>query len=164
MAVKTTWTVTHSCGHSQDHDLSDKRPSERAGFARWLAGKEGSACWRASRDKENNKDREVWLAERRAAEAAEIETWERQTSMPVLDGSEKQVQWARRVRRDLLTAAHDAWLDSGKNDDDFAEQVEAPARLILRAHWWIDQRDALPEDVPELVSDAAGTEGSENPW
>lgn len=164
MAVKTTWTVTHVCGHSQDHDLSDKRPSERAGFARWLSGKECSACWRASKDKEKGQDREAWLAERRAAEAREIEAWEQRTGMPALDGSEKQVQWARRVRRDLLTAAHDAWLDGGRTEEEFVKQVETPAKTLLRAHWWIDQREADAADVPELVDDAAESEGSENPW
>jgi hypothetical protein len=46
--------------------------------------------------------------------------------------------------------------------------VEDPARRINSASWWIDQRDAAPEDVPELVADgalepAAGS-GSENPY
>lgn len=36
MAIKTTWPVEHTCGHREDHELSAKRPSERAGYARWL--------------------------------------------------------------------------------------------------------------------------------
>lgn len=40
MAIKTTWPVEHTCGHREDHDLSGKRPSERAGYARWLATKD----------------------------------------------------------------------------------------------------------------------------
>lgn len=163
MPVKTTWTVEHVCGHEQDHDLADRRPSDRASFARWLASKKCSACWRAARDKTNGKEREAWVAERRATEAAEIEAWERHGGWPALDGSEKQVEWARRVRRDLLTACHDWWLDEGPSEDDFASQVEKPARGILSAHWWIDQRDAAPEDLAELVADGAAGEG-ENPY
>jgi hypothetical protein len=157
--VQTTWTVTHSCGHDQDHDLSSRRPSERAGFARWLGKKECSSCWRAGRNKANSKEREAWLAERRAAEAEEIATWEQRTGMPKLDGSAKQVEWARRVRRDLLAAGHEWWLDAGRDEDEFA-RIEALARRITGAGWWIDQRESAPEDLAELVNDGAG----ENPF
>src|SRR5262249_5128827 len=105
MAVKTTWTVRHSCGHEQHHDLSDKRPSERAGYARWLVQKECSDCWRASKDKVRAKEKEGWLAKRRGEEAAHIEAWERATDMPALDGSERSVAWAGRVRHALMVAA-----------------------------------------------------------
>jgi hypothetical protein len=36
--------------------------------------------------------------------------------MPKLTGSDKQVEWARRVRRDLLVAGHDWWLDAGRDE------------------------------------------------
>ena len=74
MAIKTVWSVGHSCEHEHDHDLGDKRPSERASYARWLATRECSDCWRANRDKAAGKDRETWLAERRAEEASQIES------------------------------------------------------------------------------------------
>jgi hypothetical protein len=163
MPVQTTWTVAHSCGHGQDHDLSSRSPSDRAGFARWLAKKECSSCWRAGRDKADSKEREAWLAERRATEATEIEAWEKRAGMPVLDGSDKQVEWARRVRRYLLTAGHDWWLDAGRDEDDFASRIEAPARSITGAGWWIDQRESTPEDLAALVADGAETAG-ENPF
>lgn len=162
MAIKTTWTVAHACGHGQDHDLSSRRPSERAGFARWLGKKDCSSCWRAERDGANGQDREAWLAERRAAEAEEIETWEPRAGMPALEGSDKQCEWARRVRHDLLVAGHDWWLDNGHDDASFAAQVERPARSMLRAAWWVDQRDSAPEDLAELVADGAQSDGTEN--
>ena len=49
MAIKTLWLVEHGCGDDEVHDLSGKRPSERAGYARWLRGKDCSACWRRTR-------------------------------------------------------------------------------------------------------------------
>jgi hypothetical protein len=45
MAIKTLWAVEHECGDDEVHDLSAKRPSERAGYARWLRSKDCSACW-----------------------------------------------------------------------------------------------------------------------
>ena len=168
MPVKSIWTVDHSCGHEQDHDLSDKRPSERAGFVRWLEQKECSDCWRRERDKENATEREAWIAEQRAKKMTEVEAWERACAMPALDGSEKATDWGRRVRHNLMAASHGHAQQIGISDQDFAQCVEDPARRINSASWWIDQRDAAPEDVPELVADgalepAAGS-GSENPY
>jgi hypothetical protein len=168
MAVKTVWPVEHACGHEQDHDLSEKRPSERARYARWLKRKDCSDCWRAGRDQANAEEREAWLAEQRATEATEIEAWERACAMPPLDGSDKAVGWGGRVRHQLLVAAHDHASGIGITDNDFAEQVETPARRITSASWWIDQRDTTAEDVAELVQDGAATAVSsaraENPY
>ena len=108
MAVKTTWPVEHSCGHDEDHDLSERRPSERASYARWLAGRECSDCWTAKRDRQNAKDRDRWVAERRAEESAAAEAWEKAADMPALDGrNDKAVEWGRRVRHQLMVAAHE---------------------------------------------------------
>jgi hypothetical protein len=156
VAVKTTWPVEHSCGHDEDHDLSERRPSERAGYARWLAGRECSQCWSAKRDRQNAKDRDKFVAERRAEESAAAEAWEQAAGMPALDGrSEKAAEWGRRVRHQLMVAAHEHAAGIGVSDDDFAEQVETPARKITAASWWIDQREAAGEDVAELVQDGA---------
>ena len=164
MAVKTTWDVEHACGHCGDHDLSAKRASERAGYARWLGTKDCTECWRASRDAQAGRERAGALAERRAQELSATETWEARAGMPVLTGSDKAVDWGRRVRYQLLAAAHDT-LDL--SEDDYATRIEAPARHIDSASWWIDQRDAEAEDVEELVSDAASDDvarASENPY
>jgi hypothetical protein len=37
MPTETAFTVHHSCGHDQRHDLSSKPCAERVGFARLLA-------------------------------------------------------------------------------------------------------------------------------
>jgi hypothetical protein len=88
--------------------------------------------------------------------------------MPALDGSERSVAWAGRVRHALMVAAFEHAQGCGVRSDDFAKQVEAPARKITSASWWIDQRDASAEEVAELVIDAASTPvadtGTENPY
>jgi hypothetical protein len=148
--------------------MADKRPSERASYARWLATKECSDCWRANRDKAAGKDREAWLAQRRTGETNQIETWERRADMAVLDGSEKAVEWGRRVRFQLISSAYQHAQNNGATDDEFAIGTEVPARKVTSASWWIDQRDTDPADVSELVVDAASDPGAdtgtENPF
>ena len=164
MPVKTTWNVEHACGHCAEHDLSAKRASERAGYARWLGTKDCTECWRASRDAQAGRERAGALAGRRAHELSETETWEASAAMPVLDGSDKAVEWGRRVRYQLLAAAYETL---GLPDEQFAARIETPARHVTSASWWIDQRDAEPADVEELVDDAASTDvarANENPY
>ena len=164
MAVKTEWTVTHECGHQQDHDLSAKKAADRAGLAHWLEKRECTDCWRASRGE--SQDKEAWLAQRRAEESALIAQWEQRAEMPGLDGSEKAVEWGRRVRYTLMSAAYDDAIDAGQPEEAFIETVEAPARQVTSASWWIDQRDMPATDVAELVqsavSDPAVGTGCEN--
>jgi hypothetical protein len=152
MAIKTTWDVEHTCGHLQAHDLSTIRISDRAGYARWLATKDCSDCWHAERERQTNRQRDQWIAARRAEEGAEVEAWEALAGMAVLDGSDRSMDWGRRVRRALLVAAYDTL---GLDDAEFAARIEAPARLIKPASWWIDQRDSEPADLEELLNDAA---------
>jgi hypothetical protein len=164
VTVQTVWRVHHQCGHDQEHDLSEKRASERAGFARWLASRDCFECWCASRDAKEAKGRKAWLAKRRAEEAQQIASWEQRCEMPHLDGSDKAVEWGRRVRFDLLAEAYECMQD----DDEFVTCIEEPARKITSASWWIDQRDADPESLSELVLDAVANPsvvtGSENPY
>lgn len=159
MAVKTIWPITYSCGHSEDRDLSAKRADERAGYARWLASKDCTDCWRAGQaDAGERLTKQQWLEHKRAEEAEQIAAWERQADMPPLDGSEKAADWGRRARYDTLTAAYDALVaDASMSDEQWVAAIEAPARLITRASWWIDNRDAEPGDVTELVAAAQGT-------
>ena len=161
MAVKETWHIRYACGHEADRDLSALRPSERAGKARFYASGDCGACWR---DKKRTEDTNQWREHKRVEQAG----WERATGMPALAGSEKAVAWAGRVRYQLLTAAYEHATDRGMEEETFAATVEAPARTITSASWWIDQRDTDPADVAELVADAAANPavhaGTENPY
>jgi hypothetical protein len=144
MAIKTEWPVEHVCGHEEDHDLSEKRPSERAGYARWLTTKDCSGCWHATKDAESGTNNETWLAERRAEEADAIRTWE------------------------LLSSAHDFHVaNDTMSDEEYAARFEAPARTVTSASWWIDQRDTEPADLEELLTDVASdatARTQENPY
>jgi hypothetical protein len=168
MAIKTEWPVEHVCGHEEDHDLSEKRPSERAGYARWLTTKDCSGCWHATKDAESGTNNETWLAERRAEEADAIRTWEERAAMCALDGSDKSVPWGARVRYELLSSAHDFHVaNDTMSDEEYAARFEAPARTVTSASWWIDQRDTEPADLEELLTDVASdatARTQENPY
>ena len=156
MAIMTLWLVEHDCGDDEVHDLSAKRPSERAAYARWLRSKDCSACWRRTRGNDKSTDNETWLAERRTEEAAAVRIWERRAAMRDLDGSDKAALWGARVRCQLLTAAYNLHVTrSGMSEDEFADRFEVPARTVTSASLWFDQRDTDPADVEELLDDVS---------
>ncbi|MGZ2361558.1 hypothetical protein LRE75_33585 [Streptomyces sp. 372A] len=164
MAIRTQWTVEHTCSHQVIHDLSGRPADKRAGFARWLAAKDCTDCWKAARDADTG-SKEQWLAAKRAAEQEKATEWAKQYDMPPLEGPEKTLAWGERSRHQLMTAAHTALVIEGSwGEADWAE-LEEKARLISRAGWWIDQREADGSDLLELL-DAAGEadRGTENPF
>ncbi|MFE6365737.1 hypothetical protein ACFVP3_37855 [Streptomyces sp. NPDC057806] len=59
MAVRTHWTVEHACSHRVDHDLSNRPADKRASFARWLASKDCTDCWKAARDADSESKEDV---------------------------------------------------------------------------------------------------------
>ncbi|MEU9155103.1 hypothetical protein AB0D59_32230 [Streptomyces sp. NPDC048417] len=164
MAIRTTWTVEHACSHSVDHDLSHRPADQRAGFARWLASKDCTDCWKAARDT-GSESKQEWLATKRAEEQEAAVAWAQQFGMPQLEGSEKALAWGERSRHQLMTAAYTALVVEGTWDEADWAELEEKARTVTRAGWWIDQRDAEGPDLLELL-DAAGEadRGTENPF
>jgi hypothetical protein len=142
VAVKAMWPV--------EHDLADKRLSERAGYANRLAQKDGTDGWPVNQDKANTEGNEAELAERQAT----VEVWERGRNVLILDGSENAVGPSSRVRHQVKVAAHDYTPGLDMSDRYFSDLVEHTGGRITSAPWCIDHRDAGPEDVVEIVSDA----------
>ncbi|MER5737892.1 hypothetical protein ABT117_19740 [Streptomyces sp. NPDC002262] len=162
--VKTAWTVIHSCGHEVTHNLSDRAADRRAGFARWLAGRECTECWKAARDADPAA-KEQWLAARRAEEQATAAQWAEQFDMPPLEGPERALAWGERCRFQLVTAAYTALVSEGAWSEADWAVLEEKIRTISRAGWWIDQRDAEGTDLPELLVAATSDDiGTENPY
>ncbi|MFD8012247.1 hypothetical protein [Streptomyces sp. NPDC059762] len=164
MAVKTIWPIDHSCGHHSDQDLSGRPADRRAGFAEWLATQECTACWRASKEA-NEQDKAAWLETKRAEEHAASEAWSQQYRMPPLEGTERAVSWGVRCRHQILAAAYTALVVEGDTSEVCWEAIEESARTITRAGWWIDQRSFEPEDLPELIQAATDADRpTENPY
>ncbi|MCZ4124148.1 hypothetical protein [Streptomyces sp. H39-S7] len=164
MAVRTQWTVQHPCSHAVEHDLSDRPADKRAGFARWLATKDCTDCWKAARDADSP-SKEEWLAAKRAQEQQAAVEWAEKFDMPPLEGPDKALDWGVRSRHQLMAAAHVALVVEGTWDEADWAEMEEKARGVTRAGWWIDQRDVEGSDLPELL-DAAGEDdqGTENPF
>ncbi|MFI0743012.1 hypothetical protein ACH4PU_33815 [Streptomyces sp. NPDC021100] len=164
MAVRTTWTIAHTCGHSVEHDLANRPADKRAGFARWLAGKDCTDCWKAARDGDGA-GKEEWLAAKRAEEQQAAAAWTGQFQMPPLDGPAKALDWGERSRHQLVTAAYTALVTEGTWDEADWAELEEKVRAVTRAGWWIDQRDAEAADLPELLDAATDDDrGTENPF
>ncbi|MEU3692350.1 hypothetical protein [Streptomyces narbonensis] len=164
MAVNKFWTIDHACGHTVESDLSDRPADRRAGYARWLASRDCSGCWRASRE-EDIKTKVEWLAKQRATDQAEAEAWSEQYRMPPLDGTDRAVAWATRCRRQLVSAAYTALVVEGTTSAAEWEAIEDAVRPLTRAGWWLDQRDADPADLPELLEAASASDRpTENPY
>jgi hypothetical protein len=164
MAVKTHWDIDHACGHTSRADLSERAADQRAGYARWLAKRECSDCWRANHQRDAEQTA-AWLEAKRAQELADAEAWQEQFRMPPLDGPARAVPWASTVRHQLVTAAYTALVSEGNLDEADWQELEDRARSVTRAGWWIDQRDTDPADLPELLTAAADSDRTnENPY
>lgn len=163
MAVKTEWEIDFKCGHSETRDLSHKPAGDRAGFAKWLEGKQCTECFEKDAPKRKKQYAKQFAEEER--EKAEAEA--KKLGLPELEGSEKQVKWALSVRNDLILSAHSALVEDDGADlteDEFTTRILEPAQRILRAGWWIDNREQEPQDLEELVNDVADENVTENPY
>ncbi|WP_282793103.1 hypothetical protein [Streptomyces sp. CC224B] len=164
MAVRTSFQVVHTCGHTATHNMSDRPADKRASFARWLASKDCTDCWKAARDNDSA-SKEEWLAAKRAAEQQAAADWAAQFEMPPLEGPAKALDWGERSRHQLVTAAYTALVTEGTWDEADWAALEEKIRTITRAGWWIDQRDAAGTDLPELLDAATEADrGTENPF
>lgn len=163
MAVPTLFDVQHKCGHAQERDLSDKPAGERAGYAAWLAKQPCTECWKKTRDRKVSKEVK---AERAAELEAALEDQER-SQLPILNGSTKQVDWAVKVRYELLRDAYVSLVEEGSLDEDrFETEVLTQARMVTAARWWIDNREN-GDSIIEILADPGEVDlgdRNENPY
>ncbi|MFC8708873.1 MULTISPECIES: hypothetical protein [unclassified Streptomyces] len=164
MAVRTKWTIEHTCGHEVVRDLSDRPADRRAGLARWFAQRDCTDCWKTANGTDEASKTE-WLAAKRAEEQQAAVDWAQQFDMPPLEGPQRALDWGERSRHQLVTAAHTALVAEGTWDEADWSALEEKARGITRAGWWIDQRDAEGSDLVELLDAATENDrGTENPY
>lgn len=142
-------------------DLSDRPADRRAGYDRWLASRDCADCWLSSREKDTGSKAE-WVANKRATDQAEA--WSEQYRMPPPDGTDRAVPRATRCRHQLVAAAYTTLVAEGSTGEAEWEAIEDSIRLLTRAGWWIDNREADLIDLPELLDAASAFDRpTENP-
>ncbi|GAB3252574.1 hypothetical protein [Arthrobacter pigmenti] len=160
MAIPTTLNIKYTCGHTQGTDLSHIPAGRRKAHAYGLAkNKDCTKCFA----KKNEAGRQQWLQQRNAQTLAEAEVFEQTHELAPVEGSEKQIPWATRVRYELLKAAMDS---SAVSETTYNNSILPAARTIVKASWWITNSDTAAEDVEEIVTTAPVTEHieTENPF
>jgi|SRR5579871_3641633 len=120
------YTVKHSCGHEERHNLVGSKSIRDWRLAR-LAERECLACYqRATRE-----------AARQEAQAQEL---------PALRGTEKQVGWAESLRLEKLHELQEKLehLPPDKANDPLLQRAVEVISAETSAHQWIEWRDLPP--------------------
>jgi hypothetical protein len=124
------YTVQHTCGHTQEHQLYGKH-IERERKQAWLAGTDCSECYAA--------------AQQQAAAAAKQQA--DCQGLPQLQGSDKQIAWALTIRESKLQEIADmralvqANAATGPEIAERALQILDSIERQRSAAWWIENRD-----------------------
>lgn len=126
------WDVTHSCGHIENHLIVAAFAYQAETRALQLKRRKCTSCYRAGK--------EAKAGDQAAADEATLAS----INLPELTGSEKQVAWADKIRRERLAAA-------SRNDPEVAKRFVGQTD----AKWWIDNRGAnLARIVSPIGSDS----------
>lgn len=153
--------VIRKCGHREMVDVSDKKPRNRESYAKWLEKQVCKDCFIKAKKAENKKE---WLLEQKKM----ILDDEQRLALPKLEGSEKQVGWGRQVRVKILRAAYEELVEAGElSDTEFDNQIIDPALQVVKASWWIDEREepatTLAERLKTALEDGSLSD-TENPY
>lgn len=111
--------ITHSCGHIERHLILAQFAYEGETKAHQLERRKCTDCRRAGK--------QVKAASQATADDAVLASLD----LPALIGSEKQVDWAGKIRRERLAAAL-------RKDPETARILSGQTE----AKWWIDHRAA----------------------
>lgn len=163
MAIQSIFDISYSCGHSESRDLSETPAGSRAGRADWLAKQKCFECFKKANGKKLSKEFEASRADEYSTAVSESEKF----GLPVLEGSQKQIEWGVKVRHSLIRDSYRELVeDGGQSDDAFDATILEPARVVGLAKWWIDNRAAEIGDLPVLLADTGLSVGatSENPF
>lgn len=143
--MMASYTVQHSCGHSEEHKLYGKH-SERERKIAWLQSTDCHQCYAAAQQQQREQ------AADNARQQAESQ------GLPQLQGSDKQIAWALTIRERMLEDIADTRTlilgNVGKGPQEISDralQVLDEMELQTSAAWWIDHR----YDTAQMVVRAA---------
>ena len=164
MPIATEFELTFGCGHVGTMDLSALPPDRRGGRVAYLQDKGLCGdCFEATREKRRELDRRNWVTAKRKEEDAEASAWAARDGYAPLIGSAKQAAFANRVRYDLMRQLYEWGVQDGTDPAGY-ERVQATAKAVDTARWWLDQRGLVgePADLLELLDAAAETHDGQN--
>lgn len=148
MAIPTQFKIEFSCGHTETKDLSKSAPGKRKARAFGL-GKNFvcSKCFKKQGHESLEKQNQQQLID--------AEAFETEYQLPAIRGTEKQINWATRVRYEVLAEILDS--DESESDQHLAAHVIDVARAIPKAGWWLDNctdKNLTVDDLIELITTA----------
>jgi hypothetical protein len=118
------YTITYACGHTGDEQLYGPT-KDRESYVVWAEdNKICPDCWQKKKEEE----RAARVAEQKAT--AEALREELQIDLPELEGTPKQIAWARDLLTQLIANEKIAWA--------IAHRLKS--EKALRAKYWIDRR------------------------
>jgi len=143
VAIPTKLSIEFSCGHTETKDVSHKPEGKRKSWAFGL-GKNFvcSRCFKKQgRANLEQQDQEV---------LADAMGFEEDHDLPELQGSDKQIKWATRIRYTVLTEILDS--DESTDQQSEARNTLETAKRLIHAGWWIDNlRDTSDLDTDDLI-------------
>ena len=138
MAKATVICTCPKCGSEFKKEKFCNNRSEANDWEHWMRTNYTGLCY------------ECWDAEKKEADAAKTDEFAAQHSgLPALNGSEKQIAWAAKIRRDALTALES--FTPTQNEDmykAFCEWVASHAEC----RWWIDNREKLDRGTDKVAA------------
>lgn len=138
------YTIKHTCGHEEEVQVyGTNAHGERDSKVAWL---ESKPC------------RECELAAKHAEADASSD------GMAELDGSEKQVRWAKDIRHEMIAkvegklSIEEELMTGNESDENIAEFARRGALVVgaiegkTSARWFIDNRNLTSKQVIKLVA------------
>nr|DAE53993.1 MAG TPA: hypothetical protein [Bacteriophage sp.] len=106
---------------------------------------------------QKNRDRQIWSAEHSdctECSQRKMEARDAAAGLADLEGSEKQIAWAKSIRRGIIEKIEAAPMGSAENEKIKADIVTA-MKNNRSAKWWIDVRDmTLVNVIREVLKGA----------
>src|SRR5699024_3203216 len=143
VAIPTKLPIEISGDHTEPKDLSHKPAGKRNAHA-FALGKNivYSSCIKKQGQANHQRQEQEVLADAMG--------FEEDHELPELQGSDKQIKWATRIRYTILADILDSE-ESPRQRSEGAHTLETAKRLI-NAGWWIDNlRDTSDLDTDDLI-------------
>jgi len=139
------YTIHFSCGHTEERQLFGKEDDRQRKIKYFQEQGLCSKCWEERKQLEYEKKKE---AEKKIAD-----DMDKKYNLPSLEGSEKQIAWARTIRGGLVEYVDKKLIEFSENSDAvkyltlFIEKLKG----YKEAKFWIEKRNDTIEMYNEYI-------------